>query len=62
MIQTKRDTLALQVGGLAWGWRPLPVKTLIVEKLLTVAGNRKRGQGLSWTAAPEEEEDIPFLF
>jgi hypothetical protein len=24
--QTKRDTLVLQAGGWAWGWRPHPVK------------------------------------
>jgi hypothetical protein len=49
MIQTERDTLALQVGGLE--------KALTVKKLLTIASNRKRGQGSSWTVAPEEEEE-----
>jgi hypothetical protein len=56
-IQTKRDTLALQIGGWAWGWWPHPVQSLSVEKLLTIAGNRKRGQGSSWTVATEEEEE-----
>jgi hypothetical protein len=29
--QTKRDTLVLQVGGWAWGWRPHPVKNYCYE-------------------------------
>jgi hypothetical protein len=27
MIQTKRDTLALQIGGWGWDWRPHPIKS-----------------------------------
>jgi hypothetical protein len=46
MIQTKQDTLALQVGGWAWGCR----------------SNRKKGQCSSWAVAPEEEEEEYFLF
>ena len=34
MTHTKRDTLALQVGGWAWGWRSHPVKLIFVEKFL----------------------------
>jgi hypothetical protein len=51
MIQTKRDIPALHFGSWAWG--------LTVQKLLTVAvrSNRKRGQGSSWTVAPEEEHE-----
>jgi hypothetical protein len=66
MIQTKRNTLALHVGG--WGGvdGPTPYKALTVEKLLTIAAgrkesNRKRGQGSSWTVAPEEEEEDRLL-
>jgi len=33
MTQTKRDTLVLQVGGLAWGLQPHTVKKLIVTKV-----------------------------
>jgi hypothetical protein len=33
MIQSKRDTLVLQVGGLAWGSQPHTVKKLIVTKV-----------------------------
>ena len=35
MIQTKRDTLVLQVGGWAWGWEPHPVKIIFVEMPFT---------------------------
>jgi hypothetical protein len=37
MVQTKMNTLALQVGGWAWGLRHHPLKTLTVEKHLTIA-------------------------
>jgi hypothetical protein len=33
MAQTKRDTLVLHVGGLAWGYQPHTVKKLIVTKV-----------------------------
>jgi hypothetical protein len=33
MTPTKRDTLVLQVGGLAWGYQPHTVKKLIVTKV-----------------------------
>ena len=33
MTQTKRDTLVLQVGGLAWGKEPNTVKILLLRKL-----------------------------
>jgi hypothetical protein len=36
---------------------PTPENALTVEKLLTIANNRKRSQGSSWTAAPEEKEE-----
>jgi hypothetical protein len=39
MIHTKWDTLALQVGGWAWGYGPTPSKALTVEKLLTIAAS-----------------------
>jgi hypothetical protein len=32
MTQTKRDTLVLQVGGLAWGEQPHIVKNLLLQK------------------------------
>jgi hypothetical protein len=33
MTQTKRDTMVIQVGGLAWGYQPHTVKYLIVMKV-----------------------------
>jgi hypothetical protein len=39
MTQTKRDTLVLQVGGLAWGKQPHTVKNLLL---------RKSNKGKSW--------------
>jgi hypothetical protein len=33
MTQTKRDTLVLHAGGLAWGQQPHTVKKLIVTKV-----------------------------
>jgi hypothetical protein len=32
MTPTKRDTLVLQVGGLAWGYQPHTVKNLLLRK------------------------------
>jgi hypothetical protein len=55
MIQAKRNTLALQVGVGRGVDGPTPYKALTVEKLLMTAGNRKRGQGSSWTVVPKEE-------
>jgi hypothetical protein len=57
MIQTKRGTRALQVGG--WSG-------LTVENFLTIATGRKesnckRGRGSSWPVAPEEEEGVCLL-
>jgi hypothetical protein len=60
MIQTKRDTLALQVGGWEWSWRPHPIKSFNCWRTFNDCSresNRKRGQGSSWTVAPEEEEE-----
>jgi hypothetical protein len=31
-VQTKRDTLVVQVGGWAWGLQPHPVKRIVVQK------------------------------
>jgi hypothetical protein len=42
MIQTKRDTLGLQVGVGRAIDGPTPQKVLIVEKLLTIAAGRWR--------------------
>jgi hypothetical protein len=39
MTQTKRDTLVLQVGGMAWGKQPHTVKNLLL---------RKSNKGESW--------------
>jgi hypothetical protein len=39
MTQTKRDTLVLQVGGLAWGLEPHTVKNILLRKL---------SKGISW--------------
>jgi hypothetical protein len=39
MTQTKRDTLVLQVGGLAWGLQSHTVKNLLLRKL---------SKGISW--------------
>jgi hypothetical protein len=39
MTQTKRDTLVLQVGGLAWGYKPHTVKHILL---------RKSNKGKSW--------------
>jgi hypothetical protein len=39
MTQTKRDTLVLQVGGLAWGLQLHTVKNLLLRKL---------SKGISW--------------
>jgi hypothetical protein len=39
MTQTKRDTLILQVGGLAWDKQPHTVQNLLL---------RKSGKGKSW--------------
>jgi hypothetical protein len=39
IIQTKWDTLVLQVAGLAWVWQPHPIR--IVEKLVTIAAGWK---------------------
>jgi len=39
MTQTKKDTLVLQVGGLAWGYQPHTVKILLLRKL---------SKGISW--------------
>jgi hypothetical protein len=46
VIQTKRDTLVLQVGGWTWGCVLHPVKAIIVEMLLTIAA------GHNTTVAP----------
>jgi hypothetical protein len=37
-VQTKRDTLVLQVGGWAWGWQPHPVKRMLFRNLTTSPG------------------------
>jgi hypothetical protein len=42
MIQTKKDTLVLQFGGWARGWRPLTVKNISVSK----PGIKPRMEGL----------------
>jgi hypothetical protein len=42
MIQTKRDTLVLQVGGWAWGWQPHPVKLGFVSKPQLKPRKRKK--------------------
>jgi hypothetical protein len=39
MTHTKRDTLVLEVGGLAWGQQPHTVKNLLL---------RKSNKGKSW--------------
>jgi hypothetical protein len=39
MTQTKRDTLVLQIGALAWGLQPHAVKNLLLRKL---------SKGISW--------------
>jgi hypothetical protein len=39
MTQIKRDTLVLQFGGLAWGYKPHTVKNLLL---------RKSNKGKSW--------------
>jgi hypothetical protein len=39
ITQTKRDSLVLQVGGLAWGYQPHTVKNLLLRKL---------SKGISW--------------
>jgi hypothetical protein len=58
-VQTKRDTLALQVGGWAWGSQPHPVKRMLFRNLTTSLGETgcQGGQGSPRAVAPNEEEE-----
>ena len=51
MTQTKRDTLALEVGGWAWGQQPHPIKKNIVMK---PQGNEARRISQQWHEAIHE--------
>jgi hypothetical protein len=70
MTQTKRDTLVLQVGGLAWGKQPHTVKNLLLRKwnkgkswidlkMVERVGDRKKMEGYCSTGQSPQRAVVP---